>query len=97
MPRVTIPNNATVLPWSYVFLILFMIISVCSSVMSMIDNLLAKKPQAPADVSIYRQTLAGDVTDPPVVLPETKIHRYVMVDQPEQPLEYLFSDSVTTR
>ena len=96
MPRVTTPNNATVLPWSYVFLILFMIISVCSSVMSMIDNLLAQKPTTTTQ-GMYTQTLAGQLTDPPVVLPETKLHRYVMVDQPDQPLEYLYSDSAMTR
>lgn len=92
--KLTLPKNANPLPWSVVFLILFLSISCISMCMSMIDSWRDQATAAPTE----RPLLDTDApsTEAPLE-PVIVKRRYTIGTAPARPLEYLFSDSKLTR
>lgn len=96
-PKIHIPENANLLPWSYVFLILFASISVCSVLISIIESL-QSSPGGDKDILPTAQaiSLSEDITEPPL-RPETRKRWYEIGDPIPIPTEYLYSSSKSTR
>lgn len=97
MPKIKIPEGSNALPWSYVFLILFVSISIVSAVMSFIESLFSpKKDPLVTPQPIRYETLDMEITEPPII-PETRERRYVLTDPRTGPLDFLYSGSSMTR
>lgn len=93
--KIKIPNNAEVLPWSLVFLILFLSIGCVSSVMSMVESW----RNAPPSTQTPRPLLEDidDITTPAPLIPQTRERRYDVSSDPRTAVPYLFSNSMSTR
>jgi hypothetical protein len=94
--KLNIPENATVLPWSVVFLVLLISVACVSSVMSAIDTW--RENRTPKKETIQPQPVLyeTDVTDAPLI-PVVRKRRYDVSSDPQTRLPYLYSDSVETR
>jgi hypothetical protein len=93
--KINIPENATVLPWSVVFLVLFVSVACVSSIMSAIDTWRANRESKP---SMTPQPVleTEPVTEAPLI-PVVRKRRYDVSSDPQTRIPYLYSDSVETR
>lgn len=92
-PKINIPNNAEVLPWSLVFLVLFLCIGSVSSVMSMVEswrNAPPKETPLPLLGEPEIETVAP-------LIPQSRERRYDVSSNPQTPLPYLYSKAKSTR
>jgi hypothetical protein len=96
--KIKIPENATVLPWSVVFLVLFLCVACVSSIMSALDTWRANRTQKKLQETIAPQPVLddSDATDAPLV-PVVRKRRYDVSSDPQTNIDYLYSDSVETR
>jgi hypothetical protein len=93
-PKLKIPNNAEVLPWSVVFLVLFISLGCVSSVMSMVDSWRSAPPTQPPQPILED---IDDVTTAAPLIPQTRKRRYDVSSDPRTAVPYLFSNSMSTR
>ena len=93
-PKLNIPNNAEVLPWSVVFLVLFISLGCVSSVMSMVESW-QKTPVTQTPRPILEDI--DDVTTAAPLVPQTRERRYDVSSDPRTAVPYLFSNSMSTR
>jgi hypothetical protein len=94
--KLNIPENATVLPWSVVFLVLFVSVACVSSVMSAIDTWRANRAQKQETIEPQPVLDEPDATDAPLI-PVVRKRRYDVSSDPQTNIDYLYSDSVETR
>jgi hypothetical protein len=95
--KIKIPENATVLPWSVVFLVLFLCVACVSSLMSMLDTWRAHRAQRKLMTTMAPQpVLDEDSTEAPLI-PVVHQRRYDVSSDPQVPIDYLYSDSAETR
>lgn len=96
--KIKIPENATVLPWSVVFLVLFLSVACVSSLMSMIDTWRANRKRRLMTTMAPQPVLdeTEDATEAPLI-PVVHQRRYDVSSDPQVPIDYLYSDSAETR
>lgn len=89
-----IPNGVEALPWSVVFLVVFLSVSSVSAVMSMIDTW-----RAQAETSTTPRPLIPEpeVTTKAPLVPKTVQRRYTIESPPARPYDFLYSDTSQTR
>lgn len=95
--KIKIPENATVLPWSVVFIVLFLCVAGVSSIMSMVDTWRANRKRK-AKTIVPQPVLddTEDQTEAPLI-PTVYQRRYDVSSDPQVPIDYLYSDSAETR
>lgn len=95
--KINIPENATVLPWSVVFLILFVSVACVSSLMSMLDTWRANHARQKLLTTMAPEPVLDETTTPAPLIPTVHQRRYDVSSDPQVPVDYLYSGSAETR
>jgi hypothetical protein len=101
-----IPNNATALPWAVVFLLLFICMSACSSLLNLVDGIKAEEreeegpPQKLAPISPWladtmRAAREEEATQEPVTISELPMP--TIPPETVKPISFPYSQGLETR